>query len=147
MCSAVGAKGMKIEGARSEGSGRRRIEDFLGKEDSPSRSASRWHRSICCSFFFPLFFFHYAKLSTARISLSFPPPSFHHLLSAHTSLSLSLCLPPFSLPIFFSHLVSFPLVLVVFRFFVGFFRKRGADPSPLRDHNNAQPVPVRPAKK
>lgn len=70
MYSAPGAKGMKTEGARSVESGRRRTDDFLGKEDSPSRSASRWHRSICCSFFFSLFFFHYAKLSTARISLS-----------------------------------------------------------------------------
>lgn len=120
MCSAVGAKGMKIEGARSEGSGRRRIEDFLGKEDSPSRSASRWHRSICCSFFFPLFFFHYAKLSTARISLSFPPPSFHHLLSAHTSLSLSVFLP--SLSRYFS-LISylFPSFSLSFDFSLDFF--------------------------
>lgn len=116
MRSAVGAKGMKIEGARSEGSGRRRIEDFLGKEDSPSRSASRWHRSICCSFFSPLFFFHYAKLSTARISLSFPPRP--------TTSSLSLCLPPFlpSLSPYFS-LVSylFPSFSLSFDFSLDFF--------------------------
>lgn len=126
MCSAVGAKGMKIEGARSEGSGRRRIEDFLGKEDSPSRSASRWHRSICCSFFFPLFFFHYAKLSTARISLSFPPPSFHHLLSANTSLSLSLSSSLLSPDIFLSSRIFSPRsrCLSIFRWIFSKTRRR-----------------------
>lgn len=115
MRSAVGAKGMKIEGARSEGSGRRRIEDFLGKEDSPSRSASRWHRSICCSFFFPLFFFHYAKLSTARISLSFPPRStilLRPCLPLSLSLSLLLLLP--SLPSFSRYFSLIPYLFPSF---------------------------------
>lgn len=112
MRSAVGAKGMKIEGARSEGSGGRRIEDFLGKEDSPSRSASRWHRSICCSFFSP--------------SFSFITPNSRPRESLFLSLPVSLLLPPFSLflppslpsplspDIFLSSRIFSPLVLSSF---------------------------------
>lgn len=71
---------MKIGGARSEEPGQRRTEDFLGKEDSLPRSASRWHWSICCSFFSPSFSF-ITPNSPPRESLfpSLSPPFFSPL--------------------------------------------------------------------
>lgn len=115
MCFVVGAKGMKIEGARSEESERRRTEDFLGKEDSPSRWASRWQRSICCSFFSPSFSF-ITPNSRPRESLflSLPSSFFHHRRSVAPRLFL------LDVHRLIAFLPSMFLAPVVFRFSLNF---------------------------
>lgn len=92
------------------GIGREKDRRFFGQRGLPVAFGFPLAPVNLLLLFFPLFFFHYAKLSTARISLSFPPC----LPPPSTILSL----PPFvpSLPSFsrYFSLIFSPLVLSSF---------------------------------
>lgn len=92
------------------GIGREKDRRFFGQRGLPVAFGFPLAPVNLLLLFFPLFFFHYAKLSTARISLSFPPC----LPPPSTILSLPPSVP--SLPSFsrYFSLIFSPLVLSSF---------------------------------